>query len=91
VPKNSSIMPLMLLLLSAYGGSSSPSPPLATISMAASDWSFTTGTMPVRHPTAASPGWFFDFPIYDHVPTTDCVASGCPRVGYVTAPTMANS
>ncbi len=58
--------------------------------MAAGDWSFTTGTMPVPHPTAASPGWSFDFPIYDHVPSTDCVASVCPRGGYVTPPTSIN-
>jgi hypothetical protein len=85
------ILLLVLPLMSACGDlwSSRPPPP-AIISMAASDWSFTTGTMLLPHPTAASPGWSFDFPIYDHVPPTDCVASGCPRVGYVTTPTSIN-
>jgi hypothetical protein len=83
-------LPLVLLLLSACGVSSSSSPPSAAISMVASDWSFTTGAMPVAHPTAASRGWSFNFPIYDHVPSTDCVVSDCPRVGYVTTPTSIN-
>lgn len=81
-----------LLILVGCNGDDTPAPvptpaPTGQISMQASSWQITySPTMPAN-PSQAPDGWYFDFPVYDHEPTTDCrktSADQCPSVHYVT-------
>jgi hypothetical protein len=91
MPRNIILLGPTITLLGCGQSSAPPTlPPPAIISMAAGDWNilYSPG-MPAHPGPLANGGWYFDFPIYDHTPTTDCNPNSCPSVHYVTTATGA--
>jgi hypothetical protein len=84
-------LPLLVLAIAGCTFDSPLAPsslePPADISMSPDWWTFRFSPGLPLHPVSGDGGWYFDFPVYDVVPTTACSATGCPAVHYLTTPT----
>lgn len=78
---------IALLALATFSNNSQSAsnalPAAHSFSLAPSAWAFQYSPG-LTAPNAAPQGFQFNFPVYDHQPTTDCAAATCPSVHYLT-------